>query len=708
MYCEQGATSVQSVCMHFMLCFGSNEKIDSSMKSRHRGFIRLVLLPAVLLNIVIYCVAFVILQPQAAFAHAYVIGSDPVDGSTVTTIPRVVRIYFNATVSPMSVVQVSYVQNGAFVPVQTRSSVVAGNARELDTALPVTLASGSYFVRWTAIANDDGHTTFGSIGFNVGRSSTGVAGTPTLGPQSSNDTDGTRTLDVVGILAVAWEWLVIVALTFWVGILVTERLILVRVERIADLLDRARRLALPLQWLCLAALFVGEVVTLVLRGVHVTHGIYVTDATNNGVLDFSTLPALLTQTLYGYLWLVRCILIILALLLLWWMSRRQHDAVTEKTSQRTFSAIRTGPPYLQQADSAATPTGTLKTATESGSQYTTTEPFKRYTVLWFILAGLILCTYAFTENSVGVIQPYISAVVLNGLSLLAQCVWFGGIAYLGYVVLPLLSIVDLDSNTETIVALLRRMTPFVVGGMIAQMICLLFLSETTINAPSLLVDDPYGRVLFVRLILVILLALASLYILFALRPKLARQVILLAVVNADLPARRSRQLALERTTRHLKTVVNLQGLLGAGVLLCTALMSFYAPPIVFPTTNSANPPTSATTTPSDSTQQQKVGAYTVGLQVSPARVTSANKVIVSITDAKGKAVTNAKVQLITNMTTMDMGTTITKATPQGTIYVATLAPGASFSMSGLWNIDVRFQVPGQATQKASFQVTVGV
>jgi len=691
-----------------MLCFASNEKIDCFMKSRHRRFIRLVLLPAVLLNIVIYCVALVILQPQAAFAHAYVIGSDPVDGSTVTTMPKVVRIYFNANISAMSIVQVSYVQNGAFVPVQTQSSVTTGNARELDTVLPVNLTSGSYFVRWTAVANDDGHTTFGSIGFNVGHSSTGVAGTPTQGPQSSNDTEGTRTLDVIGILAVAWEWLVVVALTFWGGILVTERLILVRVERIADLLDRARRLALPLQWLCLAALLVGEVVTLVLRGVHVTHGIYVTDAINNGVLDFSTLPALLTQTLYGYLWLVRCILIILALLLLWWMSRPHNNAGPEKPSQGTFSATHTGPLRLQQASQAATPTGTLKTATESGSLHTTTEPLQRYTVLWFILAGLIICTYALTENSVGAIQPYISAVVLNGLSLLAQCIWFGGIAYLGYVVLPLLAIVDLDSNTETIVALLRRMTPFVIGGMVAQMISLLFLSETTINAPSLLVDDPYGRSLFVRLILVIVILLASLYVLFALRPKLTRQVILLAVVNADLPARRSRQLALERTTSQLKTVVNLQGLLGAGVLLCTALMSFYAPPIVFPTINSANPPNSATTTPSDVTQQQKVGNYTVGLQVSPARVTSANKVIVSITDAKGKAVTNAKVQLISNMQTMDMGTAIKAATTQGTTYVANFAPGESFSMSGLWNLEIRFQVPGQAAQKASFQVTVGV
>ncbi len=300
-----------------------------------------------------------------------------------------------------------------------------------------------------------------------------------------------------------------------------------------------------------------------------------------------------------------------------------------------------------------------------------------------------------------------SAVVLSGLSLLAQCIWFGGLAYLGYVVLPLLSIVDLDSNTETIIGFLRRMTPFIMGGIGIQLVSLLFLSETTINALPLFVNDPYGRSLLVKLILVALALLVSLYILFVIRPRLTRQTLLLPVVNAELPARRTRQSALERTTRQLRGLVNVQALLGGGVLLCAALMSFYAPPIVFPNTSYANPPTTITGTPTNTnTQQQKVGTYTVGLQVSPARVTSTNTVVVSITDATGKAVTNAKVEVITNMQAMDMGTAIQNAKTHGATYVATFAPGEAFSMSSLWNVEIRFQIPGKAVQKATFQVTI--
>ncbi|GAC1642147.1 MAG: copper resistance CopC/CopD family protein [Ktedonobacteraceae bacterium] len=675
------------------------------MKSRHLRYLKLVLVPALLLNIVIYCIAVVILQPQAALAHAYVVGSEPVDGSTVTTAPRVIRMYFNANVSAMSVTQVLYVQNGDYVSVPTHSTLATNNPRELDTFLPTTIGGGSYLVRWTAVANDDGHTTFGSIGFDIGRSSTGVQGTPTLGPSSSNCVGNTcatdiRKLDLLGILAVAWEWLVMAALTLWIGILVTERIILVRTERVIDLLDRARRQALPIQWLCLAALLVGEIVTLSLRSVHITR------ALNNGVLDFSSLPALLTETLYGRLWIVRSALIILALVLLWWMTRPRQVEEGDQNAQRVIS--RTGPLRLQQAGSLSTTTGSIKALAERTPLPTTTAQLQRHTGLWFLLAVLIVCTYALTENTVSVIQPHISAILLSGLSLLAQCIWFGGLAYLGYVVLPLLSIVDLDSNTETIVAFLRRMTPFILGSIGVQLVSLLFLSETTIPAPQLLLDDPYGRSLLVRLILVALALLVSLYILFILRPRLTRQTLLLPVVDAELPARRTRQSALERTTRQMRTLVNIHALLGGGVLLCATLMAFYAPPIVFPDTPYANPPAAATGTPTtaNNTQQQKVGNFTVGLQVLPGRVASTNTVIVSITDATGKPVTNAKVQLIANMQAMDMGTAIEKATTHSATYSATFAQGEAFSMTGLWDIGINFQVSGQTVQKVSFQVTI--
>ncbi len=673
------------------------------MKNRHRRFFSLIFLP--LLNSILCYISLVVFQPQVVLAHSYVVGSDPVDGSTVVLPPKVIRIYFNASVSPMSVVQVAYVQNGAYIAVATQSAVAQSNPHELDTMLPGTLARGSYLVTWTAVANDDGHTTYGKIGFDIGSSSLGLAGTPKLGPESSNCIDDNcttdiRQLDMLGGLSVAWEWLIMAALVFWVGILVTERLILARFERVLDLLDRTRRQAVPLQWLCLSALLVGEVVSLALRSIHVTR------ALEQGPFNFSALPTLLTDTLYGRLWLVRCVLLLLALALLWRVTRPQDREEVEPVAQRVPSTTRTGPLRLQQAGSFATTTGSIKALTERDALSTTTAPLQRYTSLWFLLVGAIICTYALTDTTISTVQPHASAVILNGLLLLAQCVWFGGLTYLGYVLFPLLSIIDLGSNTETIVTFLRRLTPFVLGAMSIHIVSLLFLGETTISTPRLLLTDPYGHSFLVRLVLAALLLLASLYLLFVLRPRLMRQTLLLAVVNADMPGRRTRQSTLERTTRHVKLLVMLQTLLGAGVLLTSALMAFYAPPVVFPTTSYTNPPATTPSSATDTTQQQKVGAFTVGFQVLPGRVNSTNTVIVSITDANGKSVTDAKVQLVTAMQAMNMGTAIEQTTMRGTTYVATFPVGKAFSMAGAWNITVSFQLAGQAVQKATFQVVI--
>src|SRR5260370_41269064 len=99
--------------------------------------------------------------------------------------------------------------------------------------------------------------------------------------------------------------------------------------------------------------------------------------------------------------------------------------------------------------------------------------------------------------------------------------------------------------------------------------------------------------------------------LFTLGRKRRRRVTWLRLVNAEMPARRRRQSALERTEQKFKRAMNALSWLGAGALLCPALMSFLAPPIVFPPTNYASNNTSsnqtATTTSAQAIQTKKAG-----------------------------------------------------------------------------------------------------
>src|SRR5436305_2774838 len=164
----------------------------------------------------------VLFLPPTALASSFVVGSDPVDGSTISVPPTQVRIFFNTPISSASVATIYFgieyqVMNAG------RSHVASNNPQELDTALLAHLPEGSYTVRWTALSNTDGRATHGVIGFNIGHSSTGLPGQVILGPSTSNILPQ---LSPLGVLAIAWDWLVSVALALWIGILVMEGIVL--------------------------------------------------------------------------------------------------------------------------------------------------------------------------------------------------------------------------------------------------------------------------------------------------------------------------------------------------------------------------------------------------------------------------------------------------------------------------------------------------
>ena len=714
-------------------------------------------------------------RASVALAHAYVIGSDPVDGSTVSSAPAVVRIFFNEAIGPASVAHV-FAPDGQVVDAAP-SSISRTNPRELDTPLasPGSLPQGGYTVRWTALSSEDGHTTHGVIGFNVGQSSVGLPGETILGPSTSNILPQ---LDLFGVLSVAWDWLVMLALTFWVGILVMEGLVLVRpaarqegtpetetsqsLEQESDLLTQARKQSLPLQWLMLTALLVGEIITLILRTTVLTQTL------GGSGINLPALRRLVVETNYGHLWMSRVTLIAVALGLLWWTTRQQNSkriTLSRNRSGSRFSQLRRQVAQEQSAElpidndngrgnpteekdissnegpavsaGKGLPTSAVGQVSEEVSGQTPTPqvpslvPIKLQitssakapmdvlaplvgtrrtgtwlTIVWFVLAGLILLTIALTSDAAQLAQPHASAIVLDWLYLAAQSMWFGTLTYLGYLLLPLLQIVEPHHYAGTCALLLRRLTTPALGTFGVLLVSGLFLSESSLSSVQQLLTDPYGRALLVKIMLIVLMLMFSVYGLFAIRPKLARQTALLPVVDVELPARRARQSALERTVHRLGQTLKLQSWMGAGALLCAALMAFYAPPIVFPA-NSYAVSTSAASASSATinAQTQKVGNLSVTLEVLPGRVDYANTVVVTIDDNQGNPVTDAQVQLTTNMELMDMGTAHATVKGGNPTYIATFNKDAAFSMSGAWDITVRIQRPNQAVVQTVFKVT---
>ncbi|MFL5627057.1 MAG: copper resistance CopC/CopD family protein [Ktedonobacteraceae bacterium] len=662
---------------------------------QQRRFIQLLLLVA--LNLVVFlCYAWstTVSQQPVVLAHAFVIGSDPVDGSTVNVAPKVVRIFFDAPIGAASMANVftpdEHIVNAA------HSSIASSNARELDTPLrsPTSLPQGSYTVRWTALSSIDGHTTQGVIGFNVGQSSTGLPGETILGPSTSNTLP---VLDFMGILAVAWEWLVLMALTFWVGILVSEGFILHGVERTENLLAHARKRAQPLQWLCLTGLLVGEIITLIL------HTTQLAQALNGSGITVAVLSQILTQTIYGYFWLLRLALIACAMGLLWWATRQRGYA---NLLRRSRSRSKLGQ-MRQRVTHELSPTKTGPLTEESVAQQRSLSRHYRITLL--VLAGLILLTFALTADAAQVGQPHVSAIIFDWLYLTARCIWLGGLTYLGYVLLPLLAVVEPDHNAEVLTTLLRRYHPWMLGAVGVLLVTGFYEGESSLSNAQQWLGDPYGRTLLVEWVLIAAMILLSGVALFILRPKLTRQAVLLPVVNAELPMRRARQSALGQTAHRLKLILTVVSWLGAAVLLCAALMAFFAPPIVFPNIDYKQSAQAVPNAPAatSTTQTQQVEDLAITLQVLPGRPGSTNTVIVTMTNTKdGHLVTNAQVQMSINMQLMDMGTVQASLKGGDPRYIVTFNSQTTFTMPGLWNISLRIQQPGQMPQQAVFTVNI--
>lgn len=497
-------------------------------------------------------------------------------------------------------------------------------------------------------------------------------------------------LDVIGILTLAWQWLIMIALTFWIGILVIENVVFNGEGQYSAFAARSRKQALPLKWLCLSVLLVSEIIVFILRTAQLTQSL------NGNAVDHATLDQILFQSSYSYIWIARVILILGSMALLWWTQSRPNP--TRKQAHSSFSRRSD---HMMQAQEVVKKQA-YSTEGEKHLSSKTSSSFQPLGIVWLILAGFILITYAISgDTAQQSTQLHFYAITLDWLTLAAQCIWFGGFAYLCYVLLPLLLMIEQDRRAGTLATLLLRFQPLVLAA-----ICVLFVSEILLTTFSLsnmqqFINAPYGRALLVNGALIFILSIMSIYELSVLRPKLNRQAAFLPAASAEAPTRQVRQAATDRTIRSLRKILSIQSWLGAVVLLCVTLVTFYAPPIVIDGQQvKTSIPSSLLTT-----QTKQVDYLSVTLSVIPGKVNAANTVTVKITDTRsGQLVTNAHLVISTNMYQMDMGTRRVIVAGGTPMYSATFAQYTTFSMTGIWDITLNIQLPQHVQNTLLFQV----
>ena len=106
-----------------------------------------------------------LLGAPTASAHALLVRSDPSSGATVASPPKTIKMWFNEEITPDQS-SARIVHSDGVVVAGTRP-ISSGDPRLLQIALPP-LPTDSYGVLWTVTAEDDGHTTTGTVVFGVG------------------------------------------------------------------------------------------------------------------------------------------------------------------------------------------------------------------------------------------------------------------------------------------------------------------------------------------------------------------------------------------------------------------------------------------------------------------------------------------------------------------------------------------------------------
>jgi copper transport protein len=154
--------------------------------------------------------------PRRAGAHALLVRSQPANGSTVAAAPPVVRLSFDEEISA-TLSSARLVDRGGATVAGTKSIAGRTDPRLLEMEEPV-LEPGTYGVLWQVLADDDGHTSSGTVVFSVGAAD---------GPITVAASEGIATTP----LDVARRWIGLALLAGLIGGLAVIGLVLTRIDR---------------------------------------------------------------------------------------------------------------------------------------------------------------------------------------------------------------------------------------------------------------------------------------------------------------------------------------------------------------------------------------------------------------------------------------------------------------------------------------------
>ena len=688
------------------------------------------------------------LQRPALPAHALPIRTIPAANAIVSAPPSQVKMWFSEALNPADS-RIIVVDPSNHEVDNRDSQVNTSDPTEMDVGLQL-LRPGTYVVVWRTQSAVDGHVTGGSFLFRIANADGSVPPIPATLP--SGNVPGAagfgasaQAVDAPTLLQALGDWMALLCALFWVGGTLWEVWTL-PLRRAPDAITklgaqlatrRFQRLApYALAGALIADLLVALALTAEIAGAW--GGLF------NGQYWQATL---FSGSSFGVYWWMRqvTLLVALAIALLTERATRRSDASSAAPSEREALAE-------TQAAAVEAPIPSWTAVALETLRQTPRLPLRLWRG-WLDLTPLrqaevalgLLLLFAFAMSGHAAATPPSErgyAVSVDLLHLLFSAIWLGGLLYISVVLIPAAR--RLPERLQA--ALLARGAPEfgAIAIVSAAALALTGSLNATVHLTSFaqFASTAYGRTLFVKIELFLIMVAISAFHAFWLRPRLSRSLARAsqarlatlrqvagvgaqhgaasagagaeaetlaaeqepgddAIVTSDASAsayERAAQnghshdagdAASDETRRlrgQMQDWLRREAIVGVGVLLCVALLALFAGTL---TPTQAAPTTSA----GAFKQTHTVSGYAITLQVDPVKF-GQNTFTVTVADAHGAPVTGGSALLLTSDLDMDMGSQSLQLQPAGTSQPGVYSGQGELTMAGNWQLTVKVLPPG--------------
>ncbi len=638
--------------------------------------------------------------PMIASAHAILLRSDPAKDSVLSIAPKQVRMWFSEGLNPAF--STAVVVNGENKRVDDGDAHVSSSDQtEMDMTLKPNLPPAVYIVIWRTDSAADGHILRGSFIFSLANADGTV---PTLAPGANPGTNAlgggnltglyTGQLDGPTVFNLIMITLVELGAVFWMGAQLWINFVLnISADAHSEERDTNERVqrrferyfSLP----TLIVLFLANIGVLIGQALNLTGG----DLAQ--AISPTILVGLATSGRFGTYWMMREVVILLAILLAIYMILQQQRSRITRT-------------VLPMAN--------------------------------LVLASALLIAITMSGHAAAVNPNIVSyAIVIDWLHLLAASLWVGGMIYIATNYLPVLKRLRIPEQARSLVIVLPYFSPLAIAGVLIMAVTGPFSAAFHLTSWQQFLSTAYGRALLVKIALIGGLLLTSAIHVGILRPRLKKEYQKYSYAANRLqalqergevgeqnrssalndqqartmtaePSRatkllvqqvRLREGRLTKKTRLLSSVLRWEPVLGVGVLICVGLMNVFAGTLSPIAVAQQQQQTGSKPQVYTTTARTIDGKYTVTLSVNPNRFGTNVFTVSAVDTATGKPATNIGVSLYTTMLDMDMGTDTVNLLPDGKGH---FSGTGDLAMPGNWGIRIQIRTPDSTLHEASVKL----